>query len=136
MASPRLKERGFGIIPRPSRITREKDGSISQSSVDRLQSQIENITDAINGGLTLRSGGALGRCGNFKAQLVEFTTPGVANTQFLVPHSLDEAPEGYIVVLQNKAGSIYTSNFGGWDGTSVYFKSDTASMLVNMILYI
>lgn len=135
MATPRLKERGFGFISRPSRITREENGTISQGSIDRIQSQLDTITTAINGGITLRSGGSLGRAGNMKAQMVEFTSSPTANVEFLVPHSLGEAPEGYIVVLQNKAASLYTSNFGGWDGSAVYFKCSVASVLMNVILY-
>lgn len=135
MARPRIREGGFGFIPQPARIARDKDGTISDATLGLIASQLDTVTKAINGGLRLRAGGNLGRAGNFNAQLVEFITPGMANQQFLVPHSMQEAPEGYIIVLQNKAGSIYTSNFGGWDGNSVYFKSDATDMLVNAILY-
>ncbi len=136
MAAPRIRERGYGFISRPTRISRDKDGTISDATINRLQTHLETLTSAINGGLSLRSGGALGRAGNFNAQLLEFITPGAANTEFSVPHSLGEAPEGYIVVLQSKAGSVYTSNFGGWDGSTVYFKSDATDMLVNVIVYL
>jgi hypothetical protein len=130
-----MRERGFGFVSKPAKISRDKDGSISDATINRLQIHLENLTNAINGGLSLKSGGALGRAGNLNGQLVEFTTPPNANTQFLVPHSLGITPEGYIVVLQNKAGSVYTSNFGGWDSTSIFLKSDATSMLVNAIVY-
>lgn len=135
MAKPRMRENGFGHLPQPGRITKEKDGTISEASLAKIQSQMELITQTINGGLRLKAGEALGRAGNFKAQLVEFTTPSSPDTQFSVPHSLGSAPEGLFVVLQDKAGSIYTANFGGWDTQTIYLKSDASSMLTNAILY-
>jgi hypothetical protein len=135
MANPRMRENGFGHLPQPGRITRDEDGGISESTLAKIQSQLELITQTLNGGLRLKSGGTLGRAGNFKAQMIEVITPGSANTEFTVPHSLNAIPEGYFIVLQDKAGSLYTSNFGGWDRDTVYFKSDVTSMLVNVILY-
>ena len=135
MANPRMRENGFGHLPQPGRITREKDGTISEATIAKIQSQLELITQTLNGGLRLKSGETLGRAGNFKAQMIELTTPGVADTEFSIPHSLGALPEGYFVVLQDKAGSLYTSNFGGWDKDTVYLKSDATSMLVNIVLY-
>jgi len=135
MALPKRRENGLGHIPRAGRIKKEKDGTISESVIGAIQNQLRLITEAINGGLRLTSGGALGRTGNLDGQMVEFTTPDIADTEIAIPHSLGQAPEGYIVVLQNKAGSVYTSNFGGWDNNTVYFMSDATEMLVNVILY-
>ena len=135
MAKPTMRENGAGHLPQPGRIMRDLDGTISDSTLSRIQSHLELITQTINGGLRLKAGGALGRSGNFKAQKIELTTPGTAPVEIAVPHSLGLRPEGYLVVLQDKAGSLYTSNFGGWDGSVVYFKSDATSMLVNVILY-
>jgi hypothetical protein len=38
------------------------------------------------------------------------------------------------VVLQDGAGALYTSNFGGWDGNTIYLKSDVADGLWNIYL--
>jgi hypothetical protein len=130
-----MRENGHGHLPQPGRITRDDDGTISESSIAKIQSQLELITQTLNGGLRLKSGETLGRAGNFKAQMIELTTPSSANSEFSVPHSLGALPEGYIVVLQDKAGSLYTSNFGGWDKNTIYLKSDATSMLINVILY-
>jgi hypothetical protein len=130
-----MREAGYGHLPMPGRLTREEDGTISEATLSRVYRQLELVTEAINGGLRLKAGENLGRAGNFKAQLLEFTTPGGADTEFSQPHSLGETPEGYFIVLQNKAGSVYTSNFGGWDSQTVYFKSDATDMLVNIIIY-
>lgn len=135
MAKPSMRENGYGHLPQPGRLTRNADGSVSETTIGKIQSQLELITQTLNGGLRLKSGETLARAGNFKAQMVEFTTPSSANSEFSLPHSLGETPDGYLVVAQNKAGSIYTSNYGGWDNGVVYFKSDAASMLTNIILY-
>lgn len=135
MASPRMREGGYGHLPRPGRVTRNDKGEISEASLNTIQRTLELVVEALNGGLRFTAGEALGRAGNFNAQLLEFTTPGSANAEFTVPHSLNATPEGYFVVLQNKAGSVYTSNFGGWDHQTMYFKSDATDMLVNIIAY-
>ena len=135
MAKPSMRENGYGHLPQPGRLTRNPDGTISESTISKIQSQLELITQTLNGGLRLKSGESLARSRNFKAQMIEFTTPSSANAEFTVFHSLGVKPDGYMVVLQNKAGSIYTSNHGGWEKGKIYFKSNTSSMLTNVILY-
>jgi hypothetical protein len=92
MAKPRMRESGIGHIPQPGRITREDDGTISESTIAKIQTQLELITQTLNGGLRFAASESLGRVGNFKAQMLEFIAPGVADTEFSVPHSLGVTP--------------------------------------------
>ncbi len=136
MAKPRLRQSGIGHLPQPGRITREKDGTISEQTVGRLHNHLRIVTQAINGGLRFSASEPLGSVGNFKMQMVEMTSPSTPDQEFSTPHSLESAPMGYIVVLQNKAGSLYVSNFGGWSSDLVYFKCDVASVLFNIYLMV
>lgn len=135
MATPSIRENGFGFIPDQGRITKEKDGTISEAAIGRIYTQLRLITEILNGGLELRSGGALGRVGNFNAQLLEATTPSSANQKFTMPHSLDRQPSNYMVAFQNKAGSVYAMEFASWTKSSVFFASDATDMLINVIVF-
>ena len=136
MAKPRMVETGTGHVTRPGRVTKDVEGKISDATIYALKDFADTVEASLNGGLRLGPADNLARAGNFKAQHLEFTTPSGANTEISVPHSLGEAPSGYIVTLQNKAGALYTSNFGGWDTQTVYFKCDVASVLFNIIVFL
>lgn len=133
MARPTMREDGIGHLPQPGRITREKDGTISEATLGRIHRQLELLTQAVNGGLRFVANQNLGRVGNFKAQMLEFTA-NAADTEFSVPHSLGTVPLGYIPVLVDKDATLYVSNFGGWSKDTVYFKSSAAGALFNVYL--
>jgi hypothetical protein len=62
-------------------------------------------------------------CGEFQV----FTSDGTADNAFSVAHGLSSTPHGYIVLKQNKAGSLYDSGTT-WTTSDVNFKCDTASV--------
>ncbi len=70
---------------------------------------------------------------NILGQFVTYTTNGSANTEDTVSHNLKSVPVGYIVVKQNKAGSIYDSGTT-WNSSNLYLKCSVTSMLVTLFL--
>jgi len=61
------------------------------------------------------------------------TTPGAANTEFSVTHTLQHVPIGFIILSTQPAGHIYKSTTAWTAATNsalgkVYLKSDTASV--------
>lgn len=70
---------------------------------------------------------------NIQGQFLTYTTNATPNTEDTIPHNLGSIPIGYIVVKQNKAGSIYDSGTA-WNLNNLYLKSNTASILVTLFL--
>jgi hypothetical protein len=59
---------------------------------------------------------------------------GVVNTQFSVTHNLNRIPIGYHVIMQNKAGSFYTSGTA-WTDTQIFLKCSVANVSVRFFIF-
>lgn len=70
---------------------------------------------------------------NILGQFVTYTTNGSANTEDTVPHNLGSVPVGYIVVKQNKSGSVFDSG-STWTVNNLYLKCSGTSVLVTLFL--
>lgn len=101
-----------------------------------LQRQLDKLFDAMQGRLSFGTGIALSRGQNIQGQFVSFTSHAVANTEFSVTHSLNSVPIGYILLWQDKAGSLYQGPATGtaWTGTAVYLKCSVASVTFSSFL--
>jgi hypothetical protein len=68
------------------------------------------------------------------------TTPGVANTEFLVSHQLKHKPFGFIVVGTSSAGHIFTSNAANWTAATdsapgtISLKSDQTNLGFSLVI--
>jgi hypothetical protein len=134
MAIRSLQKVSTGRIVQPTKINLDK-GELGPQVVHVLNGFMDNVTRKINGHLSFGTGAQSSWAGNFYAQYIEFTTPGVPDTQFAVDHGLGATPIGRIVVRQDAAGTLYDVNLGGWGDNSVYFMCDTASVLMKIILF-
>lgn len=133
MARPTLKKTGEGALAPPGKIQLNDKGEIDPSSLLSLNAFAELLAQALTE-LSFGDGQNYSKAGNFRFQVISFTTPSVANTEKGIDHSLKRRPWGYLVVNQNKAGSLYRTNPGSWSYQRVFFKSDATSMLVTIIL--
>lgn len=133
MARPTLKDKGEGSLAPPGKIKLNDKGEIEAASLLSLNAFVELVAQALTQ-LGFGDGTNYSKAGNFKFQTLTFTTPSVADTEKGIDHSLKRRPWGYLVVNQNKAGSLYRTNPGSWSETRVFFKSDATSMLVTIIL--
>lgn len=68
--------------------------------------------------------------GNIEGEWQEFTSHGTANTEFAVAHGLGSVPLGYMIVSQDKAGSLYQMHDTGtaWTSTNIYLKCSVVSV--------
>ncbi len=105
----------------------EKEGN--QSDVDR---DLIRIFQALSGRLRFGSGtsGSLGE--NLGGVWLQVLTSGTTNTELGYHHTLNSQPMGYIVVWQDKAGSLYANPFGSginttWTSGTAYFKADVGA---------
>lgn len=133
MARPTLIDKGEGSLAPPGKIRLNEKGEIEPASLLSLNAFVELVAQALNQ-LSLGDGTSYSKAGNFRFQTITYKTPSVANTEKGIDHSLKKRPWGYLVLNQNKAGSVYRSNPGSWSETKVFFKSDATSMLVTLIL--
>lgn len=73
---------------------------------------------------------------NVFGQWLTLTTNAIANTESTFTHSCGVIPVGYIVVGQDKAGSLYQLATTGtaWTSTSISLKCSVASVTFNLFL--
>ena len=81
------------------------------------------LSEIINSGLKITD--------NFDSQIQEVTF-GNADTEKTIAHTLKRIPNGYIVLNQDRAGSVYDSGDTSWTTTNIYLKCDTASAVVKL----
>lgn len=101
-----------------------------------LTSRLLALFRKVNAGISLGRRGAGHRAGNLDAQWVNVVFPSAANTETAVPHGLGRIPEGYHVVRQDRAGSVYDdATTSGWTSDSIYLKCSVASVDCWLIVF-
>jgi hypothetical protein len=135
MAERNLLKTGAGMLGQPVRIVIGKDGQLNEQTIVVVNSNIEQLYRKINGHLSFGDGSQSSLTGNVYGQWIEFTTPSNPDEQFQVDHGLGVTPFARFVARQDAAGHLYDSNIFGWGPTRVYFKCDTASVLMKIALF-
>lgn len=106
-----------------------KDVPFEQQS-KQIDTQINSIINVLQGRVRFGTGtdGANGE--NVQGQFQQFTSDGSANTEFSVTHTMGAIPKGYIVLWQDKAGSLYQGPTTGtaWTSSTVYLKCSISSV--------
>ena len=133
MADNVIIESGAGFIPGTT-IKADEQGKLSDAQIISIAGQLDTIRRALNGGLSFGTAVQSTRAGNFSAQFrtVRFVT---ANATVRIPHGLGRAPVGFIVVLPDRATSIYGANLGGWGPSDLYLASSVANALVTIVVF-
>lgn len=106
-----------------------KDGNNYLEDVD---TDLFNIFLCLQGRVRFGDGTDNARGENISGEFHTFTTAG-ANTEVVVPHTLNATPVGRIVISQDKAGSLYSSTTA-WTSTNIYVKCDVASVTFKIFL--
>lgn len=95
-----------------------------------LQEQLSKIFYLLQGRVSFGTGtdGVNGQ--NISGQFQEFTSDASANTEFAVAHTVGSVPLGYIILAQDKAGSLYQMDDTGtaWTSTNIYLKCSVSSV--------
>lgn len=124
---------GEGMLGKPNPI-KSADGKLTETAAAYLSGVLQGIVDKLNGKISFGNGEQSTQSGNIDGQWITFVTPAVADTQFEVPHGLGRLPVGRDIKRQDKAGTLYDSNPGGWGPKSVFFKCSVASVKFNIVL--
>jgi len=97
-----------------------------------LDCDIANLFLFTQGRVRFGSGATATRGENMSGEFRTFTT-STANTEVVVPHTLNALPVGHIVIGQDKAGSLYKSTTA-WTNKNIYIKTDGATVTFNIFL--
>ncbi len=130
-----LRKTGAGTIKIPPKIQLGLEGELEKKAVALMNEFNARLVRKLNGRLSFGDGSQSSLVGNFYGQFIEFTTPSGADTQFQIDHGLRKSVILRLVMRQDKAGSLYDSNLGGWGPRSVYFKCDVGSVLFKVALF-
>ncbi|HUW56738.1 MAG TPA: hypothetical protein VMZ92_08890 [Planctomycetota bacterium] len=112
-----------------------EDGKFTKSMAFALRQAFDSVRDKVNGLLTFGTGAQGSWPGNFDGYVKDFKFPTVADTEVVVMHELGRAPRFLWVALQDRAGSVYVSNYAGWGPQKVYLKASAGDMEVTLVLF-
>lgn len=106
-----------------------KNGN-AEDYVSDVNSDLTNIFLAISGRIRFGSGtdGTAGE--NISGQFQQFTTSATPDAENTIAHTLGSVPVGYIILGQDKAGSLYQLAGTGtaWTSSNIYLKCNVASV--------
>ena len=101
-----------------------------------LQNQMDKLFYCLQGRVSFGTGvdGVDGQ--NIEGQFQTYTSNATPDTEDTIAHTIGSVPLGYIVMTQNKAGSLYgTASLGtAWTSSNIYLKCSVAS--VTFLLFI
>ena len=100
------------------------------STLTELFAAINNLSLVQRNG-TIQNGD---KAGNLDAKYVVFTSNGTANTEDAVAHKLGHKPNGYVVVKQDKAATLYDSGTTNTT-TYLYVKSSAATVAWTVLVF-
>ena len=124
---------GWVTLPPPPRA--RDDGKLTDSEMQAIWAALGTLARAFNGNVTLGDGAAQSFAGNLDAEVIDFTFPGSPDAEVAVPHLLRRVPIGCVVILQDRAGSVYVSSGGSWTESWLYLKSSAASMVARLLVF-
>lgn len=101
-----------------------------QLQIRDLQTQIDKLFTVLQGRVNFGTGvdGVDGQ--NIAGQFQQFTSSATPDAENTISHTVGSIPTGYIILWQDKAGSLYQSPTVGsdWTSTDIYLKCSVASV--------
>ncbi len=99
-----------------------------------LSTQITKLYDAMHGRIRFGTGVDGARGENIAGEFQVIADTGAANTQFVVAHTLNVAPVGFLVVKINKGGVVYYDDGATWDEDNIDLKCTVANATVTIFI--
>ena len=92
-----------------------------------LQTQMDKVYTCLQGRVSFGTG-ATGVDGqNIEGKFMQFTSSGTPDAENTIAHNIGSIPIGYLVMNQDKAGSLYSSATA-WTSSNMYLKCSVASV--------
>jgi hypothetical protein len=124
-----------GWVTLPPAPKARADGKLTDTEMQAIWSALGVIATGLNGNVSLGTGESQSFAGNLDAEVIDFTFPATIDTKVAVPHLLRRVPVGCIVILQDRAGSVYVSSGGSWSESWLYLKSSVANMVARLLVF-
>lgn len=91
-----------------------------------LHEHLKKVTDALTNRLTFTD--------NIAGETITFTSDSVTNVEDEITHHLSKVPQGYLVMSQNKACSIYKGTTA-WTSSKIYLMTSNASVEIKIFVF-
>jgi len=69
-----------------------------------------------------------------KRQFTDVTTPATPDQEYFIEHGFGTVALGFIVIAQDKAAVTY-KGATAWDGNKVYLKTNTATVVMRVMVF-
>lgn len=91
---------------------------------------------ALSGRLRFGDGTTATNGENISGQFVDVTTSATPDAENTIAHTVGSVPVGYLVLHQDKAGTLYQGPTTGtsWTSTALYLKCNVASVTYKLFL--
>lgn len=98
-----------------------------------LDNDVGNLCTALKGRVRFGTGTDGARGENISGEFQVFTTSATPDAENTIAHTIGAIPVGYIIVKQDKAGSLYLGSTS-WTSSNVYLKCSVASVAFTIFL--
>lgn len=114
----------------------EKAIEIHSIKIDEIDKDLINLFLALHSRLRFGSGTSGDRGENISGEFLTFTTSATPDAENTTAHTVGSVPIGFIVLHQDKAGSLYQGPTTGtnWTASNIYTKCDVASVTFSIFL--
>jgi hypothetical protein len=107
-----------------------------RSDIPELQKNMDNLFRCLNGRVRFGRGTDGDRGENIQGEFQQFTTSATPDAENTIAHGIGAIPVGYIILWQDKAGSLYQGPSTGtaWTSSNIYLKCTVASVTFKVFL--
>lgn len=109
--------------------TLKPESDFDKSVEEALLRTGQQLEDILNKGIKFAE--------NFNGQIKSHTSNAVANTEDTISHTLGRIPSGYLVLYQDKAGTLFQGPSTGtaWTASNLYLKCNVASVAFSLLIF-
>jgi hypothetical protein len=111
------------------------DGKFTEGMASALRTAINTVVAKLNGYLTFGDGAQGSWTGNVDGYCKDFTFPATPDTEAEILHELGRPPRFVWVAMQDRAGSVYASNYSGWGNQKVFMKCSVANLQATLVFF-
>lgn len=108
----------------------------SEFDIRRVDDDFKSIFTCLQGRVRFGNGNTGSNGENIDGKFLTITTNGTADTESTFTHNMGSVPVGYIILWQDKAGSIYQGPTTGtsWTNNTISLKGSAISITAKLFL--
>lgn len=106
------------------------------SDIINYDTDFNQVFNCLSGRVRFGPGTSGNNGENMAGQFLTITTNAIANTESTFTHTMGSIPVGYLILGQDKAGSLYQLSTTGtaWTNSKISLKCSVASVTFNLFL--